>query len=95
MADIVERVTSDNLKSRLSMLNDSDKNVAVGRASMMSSNEWKGVAKDTRKTAALYRATRSKEYALQRSDEVRGKVDDVLEKTKMDITLNNLESLLF
>ena len=95
MADIVERVTSDNLKSRLSMLNDSDKNVAVGRASMMSSNEWKGVAKDTRKTAALYRATRSKEYALQRSDNVRGKVDDVLEKTKMDITLNNLESLLF
>lgn len=95
MADIVERVTSDNLKSRLSMLNDSDKNVAVGRASMMSSNEWKGVSKDIRKTAALYRATRSKEYALQRSDKVRGKVDDVLEKTKMDITLNNLESLLF
>lgn len=95
MADIVERVTSDNLKSRLSTINGSNKNVAVGRASMMSANTWIGGAKDARKTASLYRATRNKEDALQRSDKVRGKVDDVLEKTKMDITLNNLESLLF
>lgn len=95
MADIVERVTSNNLKSRLSMMNGSNKNVAVGRASMMSANTWIGGAKDARKTAALYRATRNKEDALTRSDTVRGKVDDVLSQTKMDITLNNLESLLF
>lgn len=95
MADIVERVTSDNLKSRLSTINGSNKNVAVGRASMMSANTWIGEAKDARKTAALYRATRNKEDALTRSDTVRGKVDDILAKTKMDITLNNLESLLF
>lgn len=95
MADIVERVTSDNLKSRLSTINGSNKNVAVGRASMMSANTWIGGAKDARKTAALYRATRNKEDALTRSDTVRGKVDDILAKTKMDITLNNLESLLF
>ena len=95
MADIVERVTSDNLKSRLSTINGKNKNVAVGRASMMSANTWIGGAKDARKTAALYRATRNKEDALTRSDTVRGKVDDVLSQTKMDITLNNLESLLF
>lgn len=95
MADIVERVTSDNLKSRLSTINSSNKNVAVGRVSMMSANTWIGGAKDARKTAALYRATRNKEDALTRSDTVRGKVDDILAKTKMDITLNNLESLLF
>lgn len=94
MTDIVERVTSDNLKSRLSTINGKNKNVAVGRASMMSSNKWEGGG-NAKKTAALYRATRSKEYALQRSDKVRGKVDDVLSQTKMDITLNNLESLLF
>lgn len=95
MADIVERVTSNNLKSRLSTMNGSNKNVAVGRASMMSANTWIGGAKNARKTAALYRATRNKEDALTRSDKVRGKVDDVLSQTKMDITLNNLESLLF
>ena len=95
MADIVERVTSNNLKTRLSTMNGSNKNVAVGRASMMSANTWIGGAKNARKTAALYRATRNKEDALTRSDKVRGKVDDVLSQTKMDITLNNLESLLF
>ena len=62
---------------------------------MMSANTWIGGTKDARKTAALYRATRNKEDALTRSDTVRGKVDDVLSQTKMDITLNNLESLLF